>query len=296
MTKLPPVAAILTATAALGACAVDDSGALVPEDEVPDGALRCATEDLSPDEQAAVDADVTAYLKQRSSLNALTCPVEVTVPVYVHVIRSSTGAGNVTDTQIANQIATLNTEFADAGFVFDLVDIDRTNNSTWYTCSGGSCETAMKNALREGSGDDLNLYTNNMGGGYLGWATFPSSYASQPNLDGVVLLNGSINGGNASPYNLGANAVHEIGHWLGLYHTFQGGCISGSTGGDRIADTPAEKTAAYGCPVGRDTCTDAGLDPIFNHMDYTDDACKETFTPGQWYRMHAQWETYREGN
>ncbi len=199
----------------------------------------------------------------------------------------------IPDSQIYDQISVLNAAFEGTGWSFNLVSIDRTTNATWYTCSGGACESAMKSALRKGSADDLNIYSNNMGGGLLGWATFPSSYVASPLNDGVVILSASMPGGSAAPYNLGDTATHEVGHWMGLYHTFQGGCTNSN---DSVSDTAAEKSAAFGCPTGRDTCATAkypGADPITNYMDYTDDACMFIFSTGQDLRMDQQFSTYR---
>lgn len=218
------------------------------------------------------------------------------IEVYVHVINKGSGIanGDVPDAMILDQIDVLNAAFGSTGWSFALVTITRTTNAEWYTAGpGSSAEAAMKSALRQGTADDLNLYTSNPGGGLLGWATFPSSYSSKPKDDGVVVLYSSLPGGSADPYNEGDTATHEVGHWMGLYHTFQGGC---SKTGDYVTDTPSERSPAYGCPVGRDSCPRSpDLDPIDNFMDYTDDHCMNHFTPGQDARMDAQFTAYRYG-
>ena len=217
------------------------------------------------------------------------------INVYFHVINQGTGIanGDISTTMITNQMSVLNNAFASWGWSFNLVTTDRTTNATWYNGCYGSAETAMKTALHRGTAADLNVYTCNPSGGILGYATFPSSYASAPTKDGVVLLYSSLPGGTAAPYNEGDTGTHEVGHWMGLYHTFQGGC---SGNGDYVTDTPAERSAAYGCPGGRDTCTGKrypGTDPITNFMDYTDDSCMFKFSPAQDTRMDSQFTTYR---
>jgi hypothetical protein len=296
------VLVMMLGSAALFACGNDeDLDSNLPEspgDQSPgsseDFKRGCATVEHSHTEMAAIQAEVDTFLETQ---DPRTLAAVVNVPTYVHVIRNSSGQGSVSSQQIANQIQVLNDAYA-GQYTFTLMATTTTNNNSWYTCTGGSCETQMKTALRQGSADDLNMYLNNMGQGLLGWATFPSSYQSQPSMDGVVVLSASLPGGSAAPYNLGDTATHEVGHWLGLYHTFQGGCKKLGSQGDGVSDTPAEKSPAYGCPIGRNSCAGnrfPGNDPIHNFMDYTDDACMYELSGGQGTRMASMWATYRAG-
>lgn len=285
------------------ACGGEPSGDVGVTEQTVRPGRTCGTRTPSDDEQR----QVTDRLNQRRAMSnaeavAERAPGSVTYPVWFHVINSGTSVsqGNVSDAMINAQIAVLNESFSgqtggvDTPFRFTLAGVTRTTNSTWFnSCDASSTETAIKSALRVGGANTLNIYSCNPGGGLLGWATFPNSYASNPTDDGVVLLYSSLPGGSAAPYNEGDTGTHEVGHWLGLYHTFQGGC---SRNNDYVSDTPAERSPAFGCPVGRDSCTGRkypGIDPIENFMDYTDDSCMFEFTAGQAARADQMTLTYR---
>jgi hypothetical protein len=281
-----PIAALLTLALALSAPAAHAAG----KD-------RCGTRSPEPDEQAAVEAELGAGPKG-------TRPADLRVPVWFHVIAvgDTLAEGNVPDAMIREQVRVMNDAFAGrAGsaatpFRFELAGITRTTSAEWFFMGIQSIEERRaKEALRRGGPETLNVYTTD-GGGYLGWATFPSSYRSQPSLDGVVVYYASLPGAGccgSSVYDEGDTAVHEVGHWLALYHTFQNGCTPNN---DYVVDTAAERVPAFGCPVGRDSCASTrhpGLDPVFNFMDYTDDDCMFQFTDRQVVRMEDAWATYR---
>ncbi len=217
-------------------------------------------------------------------------PVNITV--YFNVITDGT-KGNVSGL-VANQMSVLNSAYATAGFTFTLAAgyPKVTVNSRWYSNlrSGSKAERDMKAALRRGTMADLNIYTASLGGGLLGWATFPKQ--TYDSYDGVVLLDRSLPKGGAANYQEGDTATHEVGHWLNVYHTFQGGCTGN---GDYVSDTAPEASPAYQCPTGRDTCVGGGPDPITNFMDYTYDSCMNTFSDGQRTRMQTAWTTFRAG-
>ena len=262
--------------------------------------FRCGTPVLEVREMDRIELEIRERLS-RFGVSAMSAPGSIGIPVYFHVINKGSGIanGDVPDSQINAQLDVLNDSYAGATggvptpFYFYIAAVDRTTNATWYTAGPGTAaERQMKKALRQGGADALNIYSSNPGGGLLGWATFPSSYSRRGWDDGVVILYSSVPGGSAAPYNLGDTATHEVGHWLGLYHTFQGGC---NGQGDYVSDTPAERSAAFGCPVGRNSCANKpGIDPITNFMDYTDDSCMFQFSAGQDARMDSQFLTYRQ--
>lgn len=225
----------------------------------------------------------------------------ITIRTYVHVITRADTTGGVTAQQIADQMQVINDGYAGltspnaaaTPFRFVLADTDYTANDDWYNWSvyTDNDDDEAKAALHEGGWTDLNIYIAGLEDGLLGYAYFP-----EPDLplylDGLVLLNESLPGGSAAPYNLGDTATHEIGHWLGLYHTFENGCVAP---GDFVDDTPYQHDGdnIFYCNESDNTCPDRGRDPVHNFMSYGDDPCLNQFTQGQSDRQVQTWLAFR---
>jgi hypothetical protein len=279
-----------TAASGAASCAPDSSGARVAK-----GATAAEPALYPPS-----DAKMYGVVKDAPRLpNG-----SVHVPTVFHVVSDHglSGAEKARmQAMISAQMTVLNDSYAgrtapdaaDSPFRFDLTGTTWTVNQSWYTVVPGKNERDMKKALHTGDSQTLNVYVANIGGGLLGWAYFPKGYNNgRDYIDGVVMLDESMPGGTAGKYSLGDTLTHEVGHWLMLDHTFNGGC---SARGDAVADTPREATAQFDCPTGADTCTAPGLDPIHNFMDYTQDSCMDMFTPGQVERMNDGWVDFRAG-
>jgi hypothetical protein len=256
--------------------------------------LRCGFENPSVAERMTIESKLNAFRANQSPVLrgiAAAAVADKIIPVHFHVITTNTGVGNVTDAQLDSQIAVLNGAYLGSGFQFVKQGYTRTANTTWYNaCDKTSVERQIRKSLAVDPAHTFNVYTCGLGGGLLGRATFPSYYPENSYMHGVVILNASLPGGSATNYNGGDTLTHEAGHYLGLYHTFQGGC---TPPGDYVSDTPDEASPASGCPVGRDTCPTAGLDPTTNFMDYTYDSCMNQFTPEQRLRAQAQVSIYK---
>jgi hypothetical protein len=226
----------------------------------------------------------------------------IRISVHWHIILDNQGHGNVTNARIHDQMTVMNDGFAgrtsaDASptrFRFYTTSIDRTRNTDWYEWAypgtDQSDDREAKNALGIKPQKELNAYVANLGDNLLGYATFPNQRPAQ--RQGLVILNESMPGGNVAPYNEGDTATHEIGHWLGLYHTFQNGC---ALPGDLVNDTPYQFDGdnIFFCDEADDTCKRPGKDPVHNFMSYGDDPCLDQFTKGQARRMVAQWMAFR---
>lgn len=247
------------------------------------------------------DAALQKQVQQRGlATRAATAKFKtITIDVRVHVITRNNGTGGATPKMVLDQIKVLNRAYAGktasnstySPFRFVIKSYDVTPNTDWYNWSIKDDERPAKKALHQGGYDDLNMYVTGLSDGLLGYAYYPQDRAGF--RDGVVLLNESLPGGSAAPYNEGDTATHEIGHWLGLAHTFENGC---KKPGDFVADTPyqADGNNIFYCDESLNTCKQPGKDPVHNFMSYGNDPCLDQFTEGQSLRMLLSWLAYRD--
>jgi hypothetical protein len=278
-----------------------------PAPTPPKNREHCGTRHLDETTAGQLESSLTEF-KTRRNRARIQSPDTVTIDVYFHVVNKGQGVanGDVPTRWLRDQIDVLNAAYAgldpsalptsaNTPFRFQMIGVDRTTNEAWFNSDIDSAEERqMKTALHVGGANTLNVYVNNAAGIYLGWATFPFWYAGDPLQDGIVILYSSLPGGDCCGervYNQGDTATHEVGHWLGLFHTFQGGCAANNN--DFVADTPAERKPSFDCTLGLDTCPKPGVDPIENFMDYTEDSCMFQFTEGQSERMEALSSQYR---
>jgi hypothetical protein len=259
---------------------------------------RCATHDLSMGDRQRMAGMERDYLERTAIAEA---DLQVVIPVaFIHVVDGD--QGHVSAEQRADQIRVMNEAFAFMGVHFSH-DEDQhvavVDNAAFFRMGHGSLRERNCKSQNQvlAPQEGLNFYTASPGGNLLGWATFPVELEGDPAMDGVVMLHSTLPDGSMAPYNLGMTAVHEVGHWLGLFHTFQDGCIGL---GDEVDDTPAHAGPNSGKPADgsqpHNLCGSApagALCPIHNYMNYVDDDWMTEFTPGQKERVWAQIGMFR---
>jgi hypothetical protein len=251
--------------------------------------LRCATRPVSEAEKDLVDLLVGSELPQR---DLTTLAGKTIIPVIFHIVRKKNVAFDVTDQQVGDQMAVLSAAFSSKGFRFELKETIRHDDNRFASkCLDLGVERGFKRKHAVDPATTLNVYTCRPTASVLGYAWFPNDWTEADPMHGVVIHYASMPGGTFARFNEGDTLTHEVGHYLGLYHTFQGGC---SGLGDRVDDTPAEGAPTEGCPDRKDSCPNVPRrDPTTNFMDYTDDRCMLRFTGGQKDRMLKQVSVFR---
>jgi hypothetical protein len=244
-----------------------------------------------------------------------TSTADLTIPVVVHVVYNTPGQ-NISDAQIASQIAVMNEDYrklnsdislvpsvfggvaADFKIEFCLADRDPSGavttgiTRTQTSVTEFGVDNLMKSAATGGHDPwnpqkYLNLWVCNLGGGVLGYAQFPADLSTSPQTDGVVIgyTYFGTTGTATAPFNKGRTATHEVGHWLNLRHIWG----DDNCGDDFVSDTPTQEASNAQCPsFPHITCSNGPNGDMFmNYMDYVDDACMQMFTEGQKTRAWA---------
>jgi plastocyanin len=252
----------------------------------------------------------------------------LTIPVVVHIIHNN-GPENIPDNQVFQGIQDLNDAFRNRGFYDPSQGVDveiefcLAVQDTFGNLTNGiervvspltnmitpNDDIRLKNLSRWNPLNYLNIWivneitSANVGPGVVGYAVYPSSHG-QPE-DGIV-CEAAFFGASQLRSTV---QIHEAGHYLGLFHTFEGACRNNNCllDGDRVCDTPPDGTTlSVPCNSGVNSCTTDsddfsnnnpyrvapfGLgdvpDPINNYMDYGDPTCHVAFTDGQKLRMRA---------
>jgi hypothetical protein len=267
-------------------------GELDSQDEFIERGHRCNMRSPTDRERQRTRTEISSMRASGRGIENVTINVQ-----FIHITSGNTG--RISESQREKQIEVLNQAYSNSGiqFYYNPETVITVDKPAWFNMGKDSfAERQAKTQLHVPPQYSLNFYTAGLQPLDLGWATFPLELEGDPDMDGVVILYSSLPEGDAVPYNLGQTATHEIGHWLGLYHTFEGGC---NGMGDEVDDTEAHARSNFGCgstiKYADKFCSGETQCPLKNYMNYVDDACMTEFTNGQISRMKDMLTTYRSG-
>lgn len=282
---------------------------------------QCATPEPPPAEVARATEGARPFIPQSAYFRVER--VKFRIPIAFHVIHAQ-GVGDAPLSQLDAQVRVLNEKLGPFGYQFVRQSVSRTDNAAWQQMIiDETTERDAKHKLGVDHTAALNMYiatprywTRDENGNpvrlqnALGIATFPwwlGDSTWDAKLDGVVLDYRVLPGAANWEFDLGYTAVHEVGHWIGLLHTFQGGGALSQARvdgcfppGDEVADTDYERGPYFGpgsgnqCPAPMaSSCPTGGFNPIRNFMDYADDRCMSELTTGQDIRARSMMQAYR---
>lgn len=252
---------------------------------------HCGTDEPSPATIAELASARFAFAANNKNAFVRTVRQSNTVEIsWIHFTNGS--EGRVSAQQRANQIMVLNEAYKGSNITFSEKSSRDVDNAEYFNMQHKSpIAPIAKRATKDEDQYVLTVWTCNCS--VLGWATFPWDRLASPDIDGVVVRYDTLPGGVFAPYNEGKTLIHEVGHWFGLFHTFQNGC---SGLGDQVSDTPAHATPNYGTPdpsQRNGACNSREKAPVKNFMNYTDDNWMDHFTSAQDLRINQYFLMYR---
>jgi hypothetical protein len=271
--------------------------------------------------EQALESQINLQKNFRVAADIIRIPVVVHV-IHNQIYGLFIGS-NISDEQIYSQIKVLNEDYrkkegtlgfnanplgADVEIEFFLASIDPSGNpssgikriyspKTSFNIVNDNDRQTMSNLSYWDSNKYLNIWVAPLSSGYIGYGEFPYSESvegldldSDESLDGVFIdytvFGRKIGTNKSGLYSFGRTVTHEIGHWMGLYHTWG----DQRCGTDYVADTPVTTTSNSSafCRDVFSTCTGTRTrNMIENYMDYSPDSCMNIFTQGQKQRMRA---------